>query len=295
LVEAKEEEAISELDKSVQKKGSHVIVEKSESTQYANVTQVGLFSFSMMVGLETLHLTSTLVPGSVSPSYIETWGPYMFFVGGLMQLCVAIFQVLRNNVYGATAFFGFGCFWFSTGLTAILQTYSCASEETLNYADDDWGGCVRSLYILGFSLVLLIQTFTMNKLSTTLISLLCAKVLTSAFAPWSRTAQWFQFVFGWATSFFAFFVFTVETTNSIYHRDVFPVFRYSEYHSPQEVFGKSGRTGTLHSRAAQLRQAKYFPARVRTANQARDNLSGELSERFRRSLTQEKQSLLSSQ
>ena len=78
---------------------------------HANTTPVGLFSFAMMVGLETAQVMSQLVPDFVSPAYILAWGPYMFFVGGVLQIFTATLQVLRNNIYGAVAFYGFGSFW----------------------------------------------------------------------------------------------------------------------------------------------------------------------------------------
>jgi len=68
---------------------------------HANTTPVGLFSFSMMVGLETAEVMSRLVPNFISPQYVLAWGPYMFFVGGMLQLFTATLQVLRNNIYGA--------------------------------------------------------------------------------------------------------------------------------------------------------------------------------------------------
>jgi GPR1/FUN34/yaaH family len=92
--------------------------------QLANVTPSGLFAFAMMVGLETTYLLERLVPGTVTNAFLLTWGPYMFFSGGLVQILVALLQVARNNVYGATAFFGFGGFWLSFGTLTILKTYS---------------------------------------------------------------------------------------------------------------------------------------------------------------------------
>jgi len=276
LVEAKDEEHMTEVQKQQLKLGVPSSATKtttatnSQGISFANVTPVGLFSFSLMVGLETIQLTSELIPGSVnSAAYVMAWGPYMLFGGGLLQMLVAIFQVMRNNVYGATAFFGFGSFWFSNGMIAILQTYvGVVDEEAELRPEDEWGYFLRGLFILAFCCALLVQTFAMNKLSTTLISLLCIKVLTSAFTSWSRVAQWLQFVVGWVTAFFAFYVFLVEFTNQIYHREVFRVFRWSEEHSPEEVFGAAGRSGTLHSKAARLRQANsYNMQKVRRANQ----------------------------
>jgi succinate-acetate transporter protein len=187
--------------------------------QLANVTPSGLFSFSMMVGLEMAALTAKLIPGSINyESYILRWGPYMFFVGGLMQILVAIFQVVRNNVYGATAFFGFGCFWFSNGLIEILAGNDPDSaQQAAPY--DAWGNFIRLWFILAFCIGLEIQTFAMNKLSSTLIGLLSLKVFFQALIPWSNACAWLTFGVGWATSLFAYYVFLTEFTNQVQDDD----------------------------------------------------------------------------
>lgn len=227
--------------------------------EFANVTPSGLFSFSIMVGLETAYLWIDLVPGSVSESFVLKWGPFMLFTGGLQQILVACFQVLRNNVYGATVFLAFGSFWFANGLITILGTYT---DIELDSVSDPWGNFFLTMIILAFCAALEIQTFAMNKLSTTLIGLLCGKVLFQAFVGWSVVAQWGQFAFGTVTCLFAFYMFLVELTNAIYHREVFPVHKWSEEKSPEEVFGASGRLGTLHSKATRLRQAQFYSPRT---------------------------------
>ena len=230
----------------------------------ANTIPAGLFSFSMMVGLETAALTGELITGSVQRSFVLSWGPYMFFVGGLLQIIVACFQVYRNNIYGTVAFLGFGSFWFANGLTSILQTYFLDTDvdnddDNVNLATlaDPWGRFIRTFFVLAFSCSLLQQTFVMSRLSSTLIFLLCLKVGAAALGGWSRALQWCQFVFGWTTSAFAFYVFLVEFTNQVYHREVFKTYKWSEDNSPEEVFGASGKLDTLHSKAARLRQARY--------------------------------------
>ena len=272
LEEAHQEECITEWQK--QAKCYNLSKPTSASTAtppqtLANVTPSGLFSFSIMVGLETASLLIDLVPNSVNANFYLSWGPYMFFVGGLMQILVAIFQVVRNNVYGATAFFGFGCFWFANGTILILKTYG-ASIDTPAYdllsLSDPWGDLIRVMFIFAFCCALLVQTFAMNRLSSTLIGLLCAKVFFQAFAGLSTGVKWTQFIFGCLTSVFAFYVFLVEFTNQVYQREVFRVFKWSEEHSPEEVFGAAGRLGTLHSKAARLRQAHYpNPRKLRSA------------------------------
>ena len=229
----------------------------------ANVTPSGLFSFSMMVALETAALLIQLVPNNraVTPAFYLSWGPYMFFVGGILQLIVGIFQVLRNNVYGATAFLGFGSFWLSNGSIVILKTYFATPDtlaDDLVALTDPVGDFIRLFLVLAFCCGLEAQTLAMNKLSTTLIGLLCAKVLVSSLAGFAKGhgALWTQFVLGVLTSFVAFYLFLVEFTNQVYQREVFAVRRWSEENSPEETFGAAGRTGTLFSKAARLRRAQ---------------------------------------
>mmetsp|Transcript_20899 Transcript_20899/g.45561 ORF Transcript_20899/g.45561 Transcript_20899/m.45561 type:complete len:480 (+) Transcript_20899:123-1562(+) len=248
---------------------------QQQSAQMANTIPAGLLSFSMMVGLETTALMGQMFPGTVSASYQLAWGPYMLFVGGLLQIIVGIFQVLRNNIYGAIAFLGFGSFWFSNGTITVLRTYfavdgSVAADELLDVPDPA-GTFVRILFILAFSCVLLKQTLVMNKLSTTLITLLCIKLAFQSFSEWFDSARYGQLVFGWATSLFAFYVFTAEFTNAVYHREVFRVHKWCEKTSPEEVFGAVGRQGTLFSKAARLRRASYpIRYKVRAARDAMD-------------------------
>ena len=233
-----------------------------------------------LVSFVDTFLSAELVPGTVDPSFALAHGPYMIFVGGVMQLLVASFNVLRNNLYGATAFFGFGCFWFANGLTLILRLYfSPPDTEAGELLDnsDPWGLFFRSLFVFGFSCALEKQTFVMSRLSSTLIGLLCLKVGAQAFTGWSEVFEWLQLVFGTITSAFAFYVFMTEFTNGVYHRDVFPSFKWSTENSPEEVFGAAGRSGTLFSKAARLRQARYPD--VRSVRGAMDEAEREISKR----------------
>mmetsp|Transcript_26981 Transcript_26981/g.41374 ORF Transcript_26981/g.41374 Transcript_26981/m.41374 type:complete len:478 (+) Transcript_26981:125-1558(+) len=228
-------------------------------SQHANTIPIGLFAFSISLGLETAELMGHLVPGTVSKAFVLTFGPYMLMVGGLIEFSTGVFQIFRNNIYGATAFMGFGSFWFANGLALILKTFFSGDipDEIFLDTDDPWGHCIRSLFILAFAAVLLMQTFAMNKLSSMLMFLVCCKVSVGAFTGWSESLKWAQLGLGYVSSAFAFYVFTTELTNQVYHREVLPVFKWSEKDSPEETFGAAGRPvgTTLYSRAVRLRQA----------------------------------------
>jgi len=224
--------------------------------ELANTTPIAVFAFSFMNGLEAAVQMGILIPGFLDQStFALAWGPYMVSMG-LLQVIAACFQVLRNNIYGAVAFLGFGGIWFANGLRSILSVYF-APDDIAEYGLDYAGDCIRSLFVLAFSMVLLLQTFRINKLSTSVITLLCLKLLFMAFSGWSVGVRWIYMVLSWLTSFMAFYVFMVEMTNSVYHREVFHIFKWSEKESPEEMFGAPGKSMTLYSKAAKLRSARY--------------------------------------
>eukprot|EP00977_Amphora_coffeiformis_P013128 scaffold3396_cov176-Amphora_coffeaeformis.AAC.1 len=252
----------------------------TQSSQQANSTPAGLFAFSMIAGLENVALMAELLPGTVEERFLVAYGPYGFFTAGLLELIVGIFQVVRGNLYGATAFLVFGCFWLTNGSIQILTNHFSAlgnsrADELLQASGDDpWGHCLGQVFKLAFCCTLLLQTFVMHRLSTALITLLCVKTAFSVFTGWSEEMKWSEFVVGWMLSAFAFYVFLVEFTNQVYNREVFPTYKWSEKNSPEEVFGAPGRSGTLQSKAKRLRQASYpNPRTVREALVKMDSLN----------------------
>lgn len=231
---------------------------------HSNSMSPAIFSLSMMIGLETTELMGVMYPDLVVSSFRLAWGPYMVFVGGLLQVTVGTLQVFRNNIFGAVAFLGFGTFWSSRGVQVILETNFSSegtlAESLLDGPVDNVGNFVQTLFMLAFVCGLWLQSFLLSKLTTALISLSCTKLVIQAFRllqdDRDGVLAYMQLTFGWATSAFAFYVFLVEFTNSVYGGDVFPTWKWSEEHSPAELFGVSGLSNTLQPNAAKIHQAR---------------------------------------
>jgi succinate-acetate transporter protein len=218
---------LTDLAATEAEKHSHaqVAVEAAPRQQFCNTSHIGLFAFSMTVALETAELFGRLVPGTVDESFNLIWGPYAFFVSGLLQLIVGMWEVTRNNIYGATAFMAFGSFWLANGLKLILVNYfpDEIPSELLG-ASDPTGNCIRNLWILAFVCVLFKETLVMNKLSSALIALLVCMLAATALTGWSLAMEWIQLIMGCFVSSLAFYVFAAEFTNEVYHRCVLFVF-----------------------------------------------------------------------
>jgi succinate-acetate transporter protein len=224
-----------------------------------NMTPAGLFAFSMIVGLEATETTGELLGnGFSSEGFQLIYGPYGFFVGGLLQLCVGMWEASRNNIYGGTAFSAFGCFWLGNGTKIILTSYfrDFINEEYL--VPDPWGHCMRNLYILLFAMILVKQTLAITKVTTTLVLILCVSEFLLTMSGFFRTVQAIQAVVGWCLSGFAMFTFMAEFTNEVYHKEVFNLYPWNDESVPT-VAAAVGRPQTLQSAAAKLRHQSVAP------------------------------------
>ena len=235
---------------------------------FCTTSPVGLFAFSMTVILDVADLFGKLVPGTVDPSFILIWGPYAFFVSGLLQFVVGMFAVARNDVYGATAFMAFGSFWLANSTKLILIAYFPEQIPTEFLAGSDpVGGFIRNFYIFGFVCVLFKQTLNINKLSSILIAGLMVQMIATSVAGWSLACQWIQLFASTFVSLWAFFAFAIEFTNEVYHKEVFNVWPWHEPTADQAfgpVFSAPGRSNTLYSHAARLRLAARTTAPTST-------------------------------
>jgi succinate-acetate transporter protein len=226
-----------------------------------NTSPVGLFAFAMTVGLDALNVLRELLDDDtkIDPSFLLIWGPYAFFVSGLVQFVVGINEISRNNIYGATAFLAFGCFWMANGTVIILKTYfpdeipDSIRYSTSSNAPDTF---VRECYVMIFACALFKQTLIMNKVTTGLIGTLIIYVFTASLGGWNDVFLWMKVVLGFILSIYALFVFYAEFTNEVYQRTVVNLYPWNS-NSSVEAFGAAGRENMLQVRAIDLRTAGH--------------------------------------
>ncbi len=80
----------------------------------ADPSALGLFGLAMVTFVassQKLGLTEGL-------SLILPWA---FFLGGLAQLIAGFMDSKHNNIFGTTAFTGYGLFWFGVGMSWLIQ------------------------------------------------------------------------------------------------------------------------------------------------------------------------------
>ncbi len=80
----------------------------------ANPSAIGLFGLAMV----TLVASSQKLGITDGTSLIIPWA---IFLGATAQIYASIVDLKLNNVFGATAFAGYGFFWYSVAFTWLIQ------------------------------------------------------------------------------------------------------------------------------------------------------------------------------
>lgn len=123
----------------------HVIIDPSA---------IGLFGLAMVTlvaSSQKLELTHG-VAGVI---------PWAIFLGALAQLVAAAYDAKHNNVFGATAFFGYGFFWLGVAMTWMTQ--NGVFGEALQQAYDPHQLGVAFIGYLIFTLIMTIGALETNK------------------------------------------------------------------------------------------------------------------------------------
>jgi uncharacterized protein len=80
----------------------------------ADPSALGLFGLAMV----TLVASSQKLGLTDGLSFILPWA---FFLGGFAQLFASVLDAKHNNIFGTTAFGGFGLFWLGVGTSWLIQ------------------------------------------------------------------------------------------------------------------------------------------------------------------------------
>lgn len=124
------------------------------ATVVANPSAIGLFGLAMV----------TLVASSQKLGFTEGTAliiPWAMFLGAIAQVYAGVLDVKLNNTFGATAFLGYGLFWFAIGLTWMIQN-GVLGEEMASKADINQLGVAFVGYLI-FTLFMTVASMETNK------------------------------------------------------------------------------------------------------------------------------------
>ncbi len=120
----------------------------------ANPSSIGLFGLAMV----TLVASSQKLGLTDGTSLVIPWA---FFLGGIAQIYAGIVDAKLQNVFGATAFCGYGFFWLAVGSTWLIQ--NGVLGETMQAAADPHQLGVAFIGYLIFTFFMTIGSLATNK------------------------------------------------------------------------------------------------------------------------------------
>lgn len=105
---------------------------KMRPSRIANPAPAGIFSFASTTFM--LSMYNVNVRGIKEPNVVVGMA---MFTGGLLQFIAGMWEFPRGNVFGATAFSSYGCFWMSYAAifipgTGIQQAFANAPADFSN-------------------------------------------------------------------------------------------------------------------------------------------------------------------
>ena len=143
------------------------------------------------------------------------------FYGGLAQLLAGMWEFVKGNTFGGTAFSSFGAFWLSYYfLVAHVAGGLKAGAGDINHA--------LGWYLLVWTIFTAYMTIAATRVSLAVLGVFAALTLTFLFltlgefgsADLTRIGGWLGFV----TAILAWYASMAAVTNATYKRIVFPVF-----------------------------------------------------------------------
>ncbi len=125
-----------------------------EKETYADPSALGLFGLAMV----TLVASSQKLGITIGLSYVLPWA---IFLGAIAQIIAGILDYKKKNVFGATAFIGYGLFWLGMALSWLINM-GALGEVLKNGVDPNQMAFAFVGYLI-LTLFLTIGALTTNK------------------------------------------------------------------------------------------------------------------------------------
>eukprot|EP01012_Entosiphon_sulcatum_P041983 TRINITY_DN558_c0_g1_i2.p2 TRINITY_DN558_c0_g1~~TRINITY_DN558_c0_g1_i2.p2 ORF type:complete len:388 (-),score=97.86 TRINITY_DN558_c0_g1_i2:435-1598(-) len=210
-----------QLDHSAAQKPHEVVI---KNNPLANPGCLGLFAFALTTGFLMLE-----VCGAVENAFAFTIIPCALMFGGLVQLLVGMWEIQRNNLFGAVAFTSYGAFWMTYFFEKILYQSKVFPAVSATYPKGE-----TAYYVMWglLTTVFFFQTLRITYALQTVFFLVALTFFLLAGGVWSANCKKAAGIAGVLAASAAFYTGAAEFTNDLYKRTIIPL-GHVQSHKPQ--------------------------------------------------------------
>jgi succinate-acetate transporter protein len=226
-----------------------------------NPAPLGLFAFGM-----TTAMLMFVETGWAEPEFEQMVSAYAVFLGGLLQIIVAILEICKGSSFSFCVFGSYGAFWLGWALV-VLQNESLASEfGEINYSTGktlwliEWGVLTSCFFVI---------TLRKNNCLICVFALLGTTffLLAAATASGNAAAKKTAGYFGFLTACGAWYTGVAELVNEEWGRHVLPGLKprlsperfeitASQITKRRTIYDKKSNTLFLQFRSLQIKSQK---------------------------------------
>ncbi|MCQ6274240.1 acetate uptake transporter [Bacillus sp. V3B] len=175
---------------------------------------LGLAAFALTTFVLSC-VNANLVPDSVADTFL-TLG---LFYGGLAQLLAGMWEFIKGNTFGATAFTSYGAFWISLSSMVYLEL-----SGVLTFGSDM--NIALGLFLVAwtiFTFYMWIGTFRLNLALNLVFGLLLITFILLDLTEFNVISGPIAGYFGLATAFAAWYASAAGILNPLYERGILPI------------------------------------------------------------------------
>lgn len=189
---------------------------KHVKIEVADPTPLGLMGLAMVT-----FVASTQKFGMTEGlSFIIPWA---IFLGAIAQIMASMLDYKHNNLFGATAFAGYGFFWLAVASSWMIKMGVLGPELAASFDGKQLGVAFLGYFI--FSLIITVGAFRLNTMLSVLMLVIDVLVLALAMDSlgmghgWHTVAAYSEMI----TALISFYGVAANFINKSYGRTLLPV------------------------------------------------------------------------
>jgi succinate-acetate transporter protein len=159
----------------------------------SNPAALGLFGLAMVTLVASSQKLGWTGGDAKSVALIIPWA---IFLGAVAQLIAGVIEFKLNNIFGATAFCGYGLFWMGVAMTWLIKYYNLFGADAAAKVDMKQFAFAFVGYLI-FTIYMTVGSMSTSKVLFVIFFLIDMLFIFLAIATFKTTATWAGKAAGW--------------------------------------------------------------------------------------------------